>query len=193
MATIQERRQHVVNEAYFFVSHRLPIALEAKKRGFEVHVAAPRDHVGQQGFEAVDRAHQVQLGELAEVGGREPCGAHRPVGAGVEHGLIDRAQRLFDGRDRRRDGRRVGHVERKGVDLALQGPGALRQFGQGTGAAGRGCHAPAVRRHPPRQGMAQSRARARDPGAARNALSRRHRSFVEPSISASAAAFPRRA
>jgi len=32
----------VVNEAYFFISHRLPIALEAKAHGFEVHVATPR-------------------------------------------------------------------------------------------------------------------------------------------------------
>ena len=35
----------VVNEAYFFVSHRLPIALEAQRRGYDVHVAAPDDHV----------------------------------------------------------------------------------------------------------------------------------------------------
>lgn len=35
----------VVNEAYFFVSHRLPIALEARRRGYDVHIAAPRDNV----------------------------------------------------------------------------------------------------------------------------------------------------
>jgi len=35
----------VVNEAYFFVSHRLPIALEAQRQGFDVHIAAPADNV----------------------------------------------------------------------------------------------------------------------------------------------------
>ncbi|MBT7758435.1 MAG: glycosyltransferase family 4 protein, partial [Rhodospirillaceae bacterium] len=35
----------VVNEAYFFVSHRLPIALEAQRQGYDVHVAAPDDNV----------------------------------------------------------------------------------------------------------------------------------------------------
>lgn len=35
----------VVNEAFFFVSHRLPIALEARRRGYDVHVAAPSDNV----------------------------------------------------------------------------------------------------------------------------------------------------
>jgi len=35
----------VVNEAYFFVSHRLPIALEARRKGYDVHIAAPGDNV----------------------------------------------------------------------------------------------------------------------------------------------------
>ncbi|MDP6343146.1 MAG: hypothetical protein QF491_06395, partial [Alphaproteobacteria bacterium] len=35
----------VVNEAYFFVSHRLPIALEARRQGYDVHIAAPADNV----------------------------------------------------------------------------------------------------------------------------------------------------
>ena len=35
----------VVNEPYFFVSHRLNVGLEAIKQGFEVHIAAPNDHV----------------------------------------------------------------------------------------------------------------------------------------------------
>jgi len=35
----------VVNEAYFFVSHRLPIALEAQRQGYDVHIAAPADNV----------------------------------------------------------------------------------------------------------------------------------------------------
>jgi glycosyltransferase involved in cell wall biosynthesis len=35
----------VVNEAYFFVSHRLPIALAAQRQGYDVHIAAPADNV----------------------------------------------------------------------------------------------------------------------------------------------------
>ena len=35
----------VVNEAHFFMSHRLSIARAAKAAGWEVHVAAPADHV----------------------------------------------------------------------------------------------------------------------------------------------------
>lgn len=35
----------VLNEAYFFLSHRLPVAQAAQAAGFEVHVAAPADHV----------------------------------------------------------------------------------------------------------------------------------------------------
>ncbi len=35
----------VVNEAFFFMSHRLPVARAAQRAGFEVHVAAPGDHV----------------------------------------------------------------------------------------------------------------------------------------------------
>lgn len=36
---------YVVNEAYFFLSHRLSVARAARGTGFEVHVAAPADHV----------------------------------------------------------------------------------------------------------------------------------------------------
>jgi len=35
----------VVNEAYFFVSHRLPVALKAQCKGYDVHIAAPTDNV----------------------------------------------------------------------------------------------------------------------------------------------------
>jgi glycosyltransferase involved in cell wall biosynthesis len=35
----------VINEAYFFMSHRLPVARAAQEAGYEVHVAAPDDHV----------------------------------------------------------------------------------------------------------------------------------------------------
>ena len=34
-----------VNEAFFFVSHRLPIAREAQRQGYDVHIAAPGDNV----------------------------------------------------------------------------------------------------------------------------------------------------
>jgi glycosyltransferase involved in cell wall biosynthesis len=36
---------YVINEAYFFLSHRLALARAAQAAGFEVHVAAPADHV----------------------------------------------------------------------------------------------------------------------------------------------------
>ena len=36
---------YVVNEAFFFVSHRLAVAKAAVEAGFEVHVAAPEDNV----------------------------------------------------------------------------------------------------------------------------------------------------
>jgi len=35
----------IVNESYFFYSHRLPVARAALEAGFEVHVAGPDDHV----------------------------------------------------------------------------------------------------------------------------------------------------
>jgi len=46
-----ERLLFVVNEPYFFVSHRLPLALGAIQAGYEVHVAAPDENVwAPQGF-----------------------------------------------------------------------------------------------------------------------------------------------
>ncbi len=36
---------YVVNESFFFLSHRLPVGLAAQRAGFEVHIAAPADHV----------------------------------------------------------------------------------------------------------------------------------------------------
>ena len=33
---------YIVNDINFFVSHRLEIALSAKKEGFQIHVACPR-------------------------------------------------------------------------------------------------------------------------------------------------------
>lgn len=43
----------LVNEALFFTTHRMPVALAARDRGFEVHVAAPYDET----FVAVIRAN----------------------------------------------------------------------------------------------------------------------------------------
>lgn len=35
----------VINEAYFFLTHRLAVARAAERAGFEVHIACPGDHV----------------------------------------------------------------------------------------------------------------------------------------------------
>ena len=44
---------YVVNEAYFFLSHRLAVAEAARDAGYEVMVAAPADHVwAPEGFSA---------------------------------------------------------------------------------------------------------------------------------------------
>lgn len=40
-----ERLLYVVNEAYFFQTHRLHVARAAQQAGFDVHIAAPGDHV----------------------------------------------------------------------------------------------------------------------------------------------------
>lgn len=39
-----KRLLFVVNDAGFFVSHRLPIALEAQKKGYEVHICTPSNN-----------------------------------------------------------------------------------------------------------------------------------------------------
>ena len=39
----QRRLLFLVNEALFFTTHRMPVALAARERGFEVHVAAPHE------------------------------------------------------------------------------------------------------------------------------------------------------
>lgn len=62
MSAVQKRRRllFVVNESHFFLSHRLPVAQAASAAGFEVHVAAPDDHVwAPDGFD---------VGELARYG-----------------------------------------------------------------------------------------------------------------------------
>jgi len=43
--TTRGRLLFVVNEAYFFLSHRSALARAAQHAGFQVHVAAPSDHV----------------------------------------------------------------------------------------------------------------------------------------------------
>lgn len=45
MTAQRPRILYVVNESYFFLSHRLAIGLAAQAAGYEVHVAAPADHV----------------------------------------------------------------------------------------------------------------------------------------------------
>lgn len=41
MQSARKRILFVVNNVQFFISHRLPIAVEAKKQGFDVHIATP--------------------------------------------------------------------------------------------------------------------------------------------------------
>jgi len=55
----RRRLLFVVNEAYFFLSHRLPVAMAAQKNGFEVHVAAPADHVWAPADFDVDRLREA--------------------------------------------------------------------------------------------------------------------------------------
>lgn len=62
------RLLYVINEAYFFVSHRIPVARAAQEAGFEVHVAAPAHHDwAPKGFDVADlsalgfRFHPVPL------------------------------------------------------------------------------------------------------------------------------------
>jgi len=51
---MRKRLLFVVNVAWFFTSHRLPVALLAKEAGFEVHLAAV--------FELGERARIESLG-----------------------------------------------------------------------------------------------------------------------------------
>jgi hypothetical protein len=43
-SSLRGRLLIVVNDAPFFLSHRLPIAIEAKRRGYDVHIATPPSH-----------------------------------------------------------------------------------------------------------------------------------------------------
>lgn len=51
----------VVNEAYFFASHRLPIALAAQGQGYDVHIAAPNDNVWAPADYSVDELTKLGL------------------------------------------------------------------------------------------------------------------------------------
>jgi len=51
----------VVNEAYFFVSHRMPIAVEAQRQGYDVHIAAPGDNVWAPADYSVDELTKLGL------------------------------------------------------------------------------------------------------------------------------------
>lgn len=57
MRAATRRLLFVVNEAHFFLSHRLPVAKAAQAAGYEVHVAAPADHVwAPDGFDVAELA-----------------------------------------------------------------------------------------------------------------------------------------
>ena len=72
----------VVNEAYFFMTHRLPVARAMATEGWEIHVAAPDDHVwAPDGFsvEALEKAgfryHPIPLSRR----GRNPFQEMRTI------------------------------------------------------------------------------------------------------------------
>lgn len=62
---------YVVNDAAFFLSHRLPLAVGARKAGYDVHVATPEDRhsprIHEEGltYHAI-RMHRSKTGVLAE-------------------------------------------------------------------------------------------------------------------------------
>jgi glycosyltransferase involved in cell wall biosynthesis len=61
-----ERRKllFVVNVGWFFLSHRLPLALAAKKSGYDVHVAAALDPLRDDATEDILRSHGLPLHRL---------------------------------------------------------------------------------------------------------------------------------
>ena len=52
---------YIVNEPWFFLSHRLPIALEAKEQGYEVHVATRAGDAVQEILDKGFIHHEIQL------------------------------------------------------------------------------------------------------------------------------------
>src|ERR1035437_3436702 len=67
--SISKRRRRVlfvVNDGPFFVSHRLPIAIAARRSGFEVHVAMPLESTAAMTLQAEDcRVHDLPLDRRA--------------------------------------------------------------------------------------------------------------------------------
>jgi glycosyltransferase involved in cell wall biosynthesis len=55
-----KRLLFVLNEGYFFLSHRMPVALAAMEAGMDVHVAVPDDHVW--------APESFDLGQLQDLG-----------------------------------------------------------------------------------------------------------------------------
>jgi glycosyltransferase involved in cell wall biosynthesis len=57
--TLPPRLLFVVNESYFFMTHRLALAEAAQAAGYDVHVAAPDDHVWAPEEFSVDKIRQA--------------------------------------------------------------------------------------------------------------------------------------
>lgn len=57
----ERRLLFIVNDAAFFISHRLPLAIAAKGNGFEVHVATPEAHASAQIKDAGLIFHAIPL------------------------------------------------------------------------------------------------------------------------------------
>lgn len=95
----------VVNEPYFFVSHRLPLAVGAMAEGYDVHLAAPDDNAwAPEGFKSrpffADRGithHEIPLSpqgmrpfeELATI--KSLCALYRNVRPAVAHHVTAKA------------------------------------------------------------------------------------------------------
>ena len=84
MSASAPRLLYVVNEAYFFLTHRLGLAEAAQASGYEVEVAAPADHVwAPAGFSTGEiekrgfRCHAIPLSRR----GRNPFADLRTLGA----------------------------------------------------------------------------------------------------------------
>jgi len=71
MGEERPRLLYVVNNAAFFLSHRLPIAVAARKAGFDVHVATPPGEAARRIAEAGFPFHPIRLRR----GGKSPVGA----------------------------------------------------------------------------------------------------------------------
>src|SRR5205807_140662 len=61
----------VVNDAAFFLSHRLPIALAAREAGYDVHVATPPDDVSHRVIASGFAFHPIPLSRGGSAPARE--------------------------------------------------------------------------------------------------------------------------